>query len=152
MSNERALSEIQAFREVLKSLQDRELMDKAYHEVISHISELNTETKHQDYCGDTLCFRDYFIEGVRDAFMPVYGKALRLKSLVGREADGKMNAPNHESIEDNAKDLAAYSVWLAVLSHLAIKEKVIKELKSGESVTLKSGEIGVIRGQTVVIE
>ena len=95
-------------------------MDRSYQEVISHISALNTETKHQDYCGDTLSFQDYFIEGVRDAFMPVYGKALRLKSLVGRSTDGEVSKPNHESIGDNALDLASYAVWLVVLSKIAV--------------------------------
>src|SRR5262245_44766016 len=101
------------FPDELKLLLDEERMKRTYKQVVDRVLHFY-ETKSKDYNSDGVRFTDYFPEGCRDLFLAVHGKALRLRSLVGR--NGPVQEPNHESISDNALDLAAYAVWMSVLS------------------------------------
>lgn len=67
-------------------------------------------SKGKDYESGGVKFTDYY-SCVRDVWLQVHRKALRLKSLLG---DPKQTEkPNHETIRQNAIDLAGYALWLA---------------------------------------
>ena len=83
-----------------------------FRELLDKIQALE-ESKGEDYEAGGVEFTDYYPEGLSDLWLILHGKTLRLKSLVrgGKE-------PNHESVADNALDLAVYALKFAVWARI----------------------------------
>ena len=94
-----------------KNKKTKKRFRKLLQEMLDQVETMNKETKRGDYENEDIQFVDYFQEGLRDLWCQLNGKVLRLKSLVGRK--GKVRTPNHESLMDNALDLAGYALWFA---------------------------------------
>ncbi len=65
-------------------------------------------------------------------FLQVQRKFCRLKALIGDPTiPGTQKKPNHESIADNARDLAAFAIWLSAWSEIVESLNGEKEKSEG---------------------
>lgn len=97
---------------------DNGALHSKFLELIQEIVELN-KSKGEDYeCADVKFTHYYY--NARDLWLQVNRKALRLKSLIGDPK--KKKKPNHETVRQNAIDLAAFSLWLAAWIDLEEKD------------------------------
>lgn len=78
--------------------------------VIHEIADI-VEKKGHDYENDEVKFADYYEEGLRDLWLLINRKTLRLKSLIGRGS--LVRGPEYEKIEQEAMELASFAVFFS---------------------------------------
>lgn len=76
-------------------------------------------SKGEDYESDDVKFTDSY-PNLYSLWLQVNRKACRLKALLGDPYSQKQ--PRHESIADNARDLAAFAIWLSGWAELEMEE------------------------------
>lgn len=80
---------------------------------IERVLEVNVR-KGEDYQSGGVKFLDYWPGGASDIWVILWGKCLRLQSLLNSKG-----SPNFESIGDSCLDLIAYAGWTSVVWNLA---------------------------------
>lgn len=81
---------------------------------VGEIQDLHRK-KGEDYENE-VGFTEYYEEGLRDLWILLNRKTLRLKSLVGRE--GQVREPNYEKISEEAMELASFALWFSAWAEI----------------------------------
>lgn len=100
--------------------------ERYYNDVIEAAN--NTFTRRgQDY-NRVSPIRDYWVYGVRSVFHAVWGKALRLKSLVPRSDDSV--SPNDRAVfEDSCVDLINYAAFLWAENRCQMEDEAMRRTR-----------------------